>query len=120
MAEIKPSEKLMFEKILGLSSGYVLEFSNSTFHEFIFNLVKINIYDDKYLLYGDSKAKRLRAFWQLESDKNVGLVLKELLECWRTNQSLKNVKVEKSAHQLYENCISIANRLLGITNSKSE
>lgn len=120
MADIKPSEKLMFEKILGLSSGYVLEFSNSTFHEFIFNLVKINIYDDKYLLYGDSKAKRLRAFWQLESDKIVGLVLKELLECWRTNQSLKNVEVENSEHQLYENCISIANRLLGINNLKNE
>ena len=36
------------------------------------------------------------------------------------NQSLKNVEVEKSAHQLYQNCISIANRLLEIKNSKSE
>jgi hypothetical protein len=120
MAEIKPSEKLMFEKILGLNSGYVLEFSNSTFHEFIFNLVRINIYDDRYLLYGDSKAKRLRAFWQLESDKNVGLVLKELLECWRTNQSLKNITVENNEQQIYEQCLNVTNRLLGITSPKNK
>lgn len=114
MAEIKQTEKLMFEKILGLDSGYVLEFSNSTFQEFIFNLVKLDIYENRYALYGDSKAKRLRAFWQLESNEKVGLVLKELVECWRTTKALKGVPIEKNEQQLYEECLKISNKLLGV------
>jgi hypothetical protein len=116
MAQIKQSEKLIFENILGLNSGYVLEFSNSTFQEFIYNLIRIDIYNNKYSLYGDSKAKRLRAFWQLESDKDAGLVLKELLECWKTGKTLKNLPIEKNEQILYEEGIKVIHRLLGIRN----
>jgi len=114
MADIKQSEKLMFESILGMAGGYVLEFSNGTFQEFVFNVCKIDIYQSKYELYGDSKAKRLRAFWQLESNITVGKLLKELLACWETTNLLKNISVEKDK-KLHEACTSVTNRLLGIS-----
>lgn len=120
MADIKQSEKLIFENIFGLNSGYVLEFSNSTFQEFIYNLIQIDIYNSKYSLYGDSKAKRLRAFWQLESNKNVGLVLKELLECWRVAKTLKNLPVERNEQILYDESKKVIDRLLGIRNQNTQ
>ena len=120
MADIKQSEKLMLEKILGMNGGYVLEFSNSTFYDFIYNLTKIDIYQDKYALYGDSKAKRLRALWQFEPDSTVGKILKELLECWRTSNLLKGTVISESEELIFNECIKISNRLLGIKNNSPE
>ena len=59
-----------------MESGYVLDFSNTAFQQFIFDVCNLDIYNPKYAVYGESKAKRLRAFWQIESDKTIG-VLKE-------------------------------------------
>jgi hypothetical protein len=114
MAEIKQSEKLMIEKILGMDSGYVLNFSNPSFQEFIFNLTKIDIYHSKFEIYGDSKAKRLRVFWQLESNQNVGKITKELIECWRTQKLINNNPIENNEELLAKECLKIANRLLGV------
>lgn len=114
MAEIKQSEKLMIEKILGMDSGYVLNFSNPSFQEFIFNLTKIDIYHSKFEIYGDSKAKRLRVFWQLESNQNVGKIIKELIECWRTQKLINNNPIENNEELLAKECLKIANRLLGV------
>ncbi|MFV8345026.1 hypothetical protein [Flavobacterium sp. ZB4P13] len=118
MAEIKQSEKLMIEKILGMDSGYVLSFSNTSFQEIIFNLTKIDIYQSKFEIYGDSKAKRLRAFWQLESNINVGNVIKELIECWKTQKLLNNHQIENNEDLLAKECMKIANRLLGVKNEE--
>jgi hypothetical protein len=116
MAEIKQSEKLMIEKILGMDSGYVLNFSNHSFQEFIFNLTKIDIYQSKFETYGDSKAKRLRVFWQLESNLNVGKIIKELIECWRTQKLINNNPIDDNEDLLAKECLKIANRLLGVKN----
>lgn len=114
MAEIKQSDKIMIEKLLGMESGYVLNFSNPSFQEFIFNLTKLDIYNSKYEIYGDSKAKRLRAFWQLESNDNVGKVIKELLECWKTNKLINNITIEENEMILHKESVKIVNKLLGI------
>jgi hypothetical protein len=114
MAEIKQSEKLMLEKLLGMSGGYVLNFSNDSFHQFILDTTKINIYQNKYAEKGSSKAKLLRAFWQLESDMIVGKVIKELIECWKTEKVLNNNEIEKNEDILAKECLKISNRLLGV------
>ena len=59
--------------------GYVLDFSNRTFEEF-FHDYEIAIYDDKYGIHGNSKANRMRAFWELETDQTVAKVLTGLLD----------------------------------------
>ncbi|MBO1256700.1 hypothetical protein J3L16_13490 [Alteromonas sp. 5E99-2] len=79
MANLSMVDKRLLEDLLGMAGGYVLDFSNNTFAEF-FNQHGIEIYLDKYTTFGDSKAKRLRSFWQIESDTVVANVLKSLFE----------------------------------------
>lgn len=114
MAEIKQSDKIVIEKILGMEGGYVLTFSNQSFQKFIFNLTKIDIYQSKYQIYGNSKAKRLKAFWQFESNNDVGKVIKELLECWKTIKLINNHPIEENEKILYRKCLKVCNQLLGI------
>lgn len=83
MSSLKMLEKGCFEELFGMSTGYVLDFSNRTFAEFFRESVQVNIYDDKYAVNGDSKARRLRAFWEIEGDVVVGKALADLLDYWR-------------------------------------
>lgn len=83
MSSLKMLERDCFERLFGMSSGYVMDFSNRTFSEFLRESVGIDIYSDKYAINGDSKAKRLRAVIEFESDPIVGKVLFDLLEYWR-------------------------------------
>lgn len=87
MSNLTNLEKQIFEKLLNMRSGYVLDFSNNTFHDFIKTSVNIDIFDEKYEKACDelgylsySKANRLRCFWDIESDFIVYKLLKELLE----------------------------------------
>lgn len=82
MSSLKAIEKRVFEDLFGMASGYVLDFSNNTFAEFFRKTANIDIYAPKYDFNGDSKAKRLRAFWETELDALVGKVLSELLAVW--------------------------------------
>ena len=75
MASLKQTDILILEKLFEMGGGYVLNFSNTSFQQFIYNVCKLDIYDSKYAVYGDSKAKRLRMFWQVESDKTVGILI---------------------------------------------
>ncbi|ABK98892.1 hypothetical protein [Pelobacter propionicus] len=68
MSSLKAIEKKVFEDLFGMASGYVLDFSNNTFTEFFRETANIDIYAPKYDFNGDSKAKRLRAFWESEPD----------------------------------------------------
>jgi len=61
MADLSPLEKRQLEDLLGMSGGYVLDFTNRTFADLFKDSVHINIYDAKYATRGDSKANRLRA-----------------------------------------------------------
>ena len=66
MADLNYSDKRIIEKLLGMESGYVLDFSNRIFEEFVYDTVGINIYESKYDFESGSKANRLRAFLKLE------------------------------------------------------
>lgn len=78
MSSLKFHEKPIFEKLFD-RGGYVLNFSDSTFSEF-FREHNVNIDDNKYKFNGQSKMKRLRAFWEIEPDALVGRVFGALLE----------------------------------------
>lgn len=113
MANLTNIDKLKVEKILDMGSGYVLDFSNRTFQEFIFNCTRIDIYSTKYNYGSGSKANRLRAFWHVESDAIVGKLLFDLLEYWKTQRLINNVQIASNEQILYDECIQIANKLLG-------
>ncbi len=114
MAQLKETEKLILEKIFNMQGGYVLDFTNSKLQQFISNTFNIDIYSSRYSIYGDSKAKRLRAFWDIEDNTTVGKLIIELLEVWDTERALKGGTLTGNEKSLKEKALVIANNLLGI------
>ncbi len=101
-------ERQKFEKLFGMSSGYVLNFNDYTFGEFVLETVGINIHDEKYTTEGGSKAKKLRSFWKLESDHTVGKLLLALIDHSAPSDGDQSTKTKALADE----CRQIANRLL--------
>lgn len=83
MSDLTAIEKRKLERALGMGSGYVLNFSNRTFAEFFLDSFGLDIYDAKYDYGSGSKANRMRAFWDQESNYLVGLVLGLLFDEWK-------------------------------------
>jgi hypothetical protein len=79
MSDLANIEKRKLEKLLGMPSGYVLDFSNNTFEQFVQDTVGRNIYDPKYSYNSGSKANRLRKFWIEEPNHLTAKLLRELL-----------------------------------------
>lgn len=80
MSDLTVLEKQKLENVLGMASGYVLDFSDRSFAEFVLKSTGLNIDDATYRVNGDSKAKRLRTFWQNEPNHIVGKLLNALLD----------------------------------------
>lgn len=111
MASLTSIDRRILEDLLEMGEGYVLDFSNATYAEF-FNDFGINIYDQRYQVYGDSKAKLMRGFWKVATDEKVGKVLDSLFRyVTETNSNNSNAKVE-------DKHIAIASRLLNRTKEK--
>lgn len=113
MANLTYTEKEAFEYILDMAGGYVSDFSNRQFADFMFTTNNIQIYSTEYSCYGNSKANRLRAFWDLKSDIIVGKILHELI----TREFLKNKHLNKSKLQICKKAVA---RLLGLETSEME
>jgi hypothetical protein len=47
MADLTAQEKRAFERVFGMGSGYVLNFSNRTFEEFILDTTGRDIYNEE-------------------------------------------------------------------------
>jgi len=111
MSSLTDIEKRYFEKLLGMQSGYILDYTDATFGEF-FNRHRVNIHGQKYQTYGTSKAKKMRAFWEQEPDILVGKVLDEMLDVYEAECSLNNRDTEAA---VLEKSRGIARRLSGIS-----
>jgi hypothetical protein len=66
MANLSFAEKHKLEKLLGMGSGYVLDFSNRTFQEFVFDSVARDIEDPKY-----ARISILEAFNHVRNEKSL-------------------------------------------------
>ncbi len=113
MSSMSNIDKMKFEKLLGMSGGYVLNFSNRSFAEFVKGSIGVNIYDDKYAYESGSKANRLRALWDREPDRQTGKLLSDLIEYWNTQSLLDGNHVTDAQKRLAAECESVACRLLG-------
>ena len=114
MSSLTTAEKRYFENIFGMSTGYVLDFSDSTYGDF-FSKFGIDIHDDKkYLVNGTSKAKKMRAFWEQEEDATVARVLNELVDLYETNCDLGGQDLDAI---VLDKCRNIIDRLFGRTYS---
>src|SRR6266516_1408679 len=104
MSDLCFIERTKLEKLLGMGSGYVLDFSNRTFQEFVAESAGVNIFDKKYDYSSGSKANRLRAFWNDEPNHLVGKVIYDLVEYARQSPS-------NNFDSLLPDCARIAERL---------
>lgn len=103
MATLKAHEKVVFERLFD-RGGYVLNFTDATYSEF-FKEYGIEIDHSKYRINGNSKMKRLRTFWQIESDRTVGTVLEGLLKYAEV--------IEKVDQKDKTEALKVISRLLG-------
>jgi hypothetical protein len=108
MANLKGSEKAKLESFLEMKSGYVCDFTNRTFEEFVREHTGVDIYSQKY---SGSKANRLRAFWKTESTHVVAKLLAEMIEYWKLQKATPLYGYQVFNPSLYEECKKIAARL---------
>ena len=76
----KYNHKLAIEELLEMRTGYVLDFSNSTFERFVFESVGIWIYSDQGYEEYASKANKLRQIMNNESSYVVAKLILDLLD----------------------------------------
>jgi hypothetical protein len=119
MSDLSITDKIKFEKILEMNSGYVSDFSNRTFQSFILEITHNDIYDSKYSISGDSKANRLRTFWNIESNFTVGSLLLALINYWKMNRIANNVEISIQEERLMWECLEIAENLKRKTSIKN-
>ncbi len=62
----------IIDKVFGMESGFVLNFSNRTFANFFHQELGVDIYDDRWVAQGTSKANRLRCYL-LRADRHTAL-----------------------------------------------
>lgn len=96
MSTLTFREKRLLEGILGMETGYVLDFSNRTFAEFFSDVVDRNIYSQKYDYASGSKANRLRRFWEVEDDETVAEVLEELVALAEEEEDASPRRLQKA------------------------
>jgi hypothetical protein len=101
-------EKGKLEKLLNMGSGYVSNFSDSTFGSFFADF-DVDIHCEKYATGGPSKAKKLRQFWKVESDHLVGKTIAALIQHIEDRPSFDGPDEEEK--KLIEDCKAIASRL---------
>lgn len=98
MSDLTNMEKRQFEKLFGMSNGYVLDFSNRTFDEFVIDSTGLSIMEEKYNQASGSKANRLRAFWSIETNHVVAKLLGNLMQCVSLDQATPEIQ------KAYDDC----------------
>ena len=112
MSDLSSIEKLKFEKLFGMNSGYVIDFSNRTFEQFVLEHTGVEIYDEKYNYGSGSKANRLRAFWDKEPNFLVAKFLEQLLNYWASTNKINRLVPESNPKaEYYDACLKILERL---------
>ncbi len=86
-----------------MSGGYVLDFTNSSFADFIEGCLGFDPYDR----YQGSKAKILRQIWEREPGEDVARLNLELLELWLFKRHSANRELTSFEEQMYSDLKSI-------------
>ena len=110
MADLTYIERANIENFLGMRSGYVMDFSDRTFHEFVGEAVSLDINDEKYYYASNSKANRLRQFIKVESNYTFGKLLSAFCEYWLSKVHTGEFDY-RSDENLYKECLRIADKL---------
>ena len=115
MSSLTTTDKQVLEKLLGMQSGWVLNFVDRSFTEFFKDDLGINIRDLKFDYGSNSKANRMRAFWTKSDDRLTSKCIVKLLAYIDTQILVGNLKKEDFPDDLRDRARAIANRLRGGT-----
>ncbi len=110
MADLTYIERANIEKFLGMKTGYVMDFSDRTFQEFVGEAVGLDIDNEKYHYASNSKANRLRQFIKVESNYTVGKLLSAFCDYWLSKVHTGEIDY-RDDENLYKECVKIAERL---------
>jgi hypothetical protein len=110
MADLTYIERANIEKFLGMKSGYVLDFSDRTFQEFVGEAVGLDINDEKYHYSTNSKANRLRQFIKVESNYTFGKLFSAFCDYWISKVHTGEID-PRDDENLYNECVKIVERL---------
>ncbi len=113
MANLGPRERRILEHFLQMGSGYVLDFSDRTYADFFRDEIGIEIYQDKYMEFGSSKAKLMRGFWKVEDTKIIGKLVKKMIQYQKDTLIFKGEALSENDKLEISECNKIANQLLG-------
>jgi hypothetical protein len=105
MSDLTNTEKRKLEKLLDMSGGYVLNFSNRTLDDFVMDSIGRSIYDTRYSYGSGSKANQMRGFWKVEANHIVGKLMADLLDY------AVEIGLVIKGTQWYEECRQIVERL---------
>lgn len=104
MPDLDNATKLKLETLLGMRSGFVLDFSDATFADF----VRTSLGFDPYEKYPSdlSKARRLRQIWQEEPSASCNKLNLDLLEHWRVSKLLAGETPTAAEERLHEELVA--------------
>jgi hypothetical protein len=77
---ISPADMDVIERVLNMKGGYVLDFSNRTFDDFIAHEVGLDATAPRFTVDGESKARRLRRIIPSLSAQNQAKLLRAFME----------------------------------------
>jgi len=104
LANLDFIEKDLIDSLLN-NSGYVLDFTDRTYQEFIYEKIQIDVFAKYPNL---SKGKKLREILKDFDDVTVGKLLLELLRYMQAKDMVNNENSNK-----FKKCAEIGNRLIG-------
>jgi uncharacterized protein (TIGR02391 family) len=108
MSNLSPADRDYLENALRLETGWIVRFTDESFSN-LFSSFGIDINDEKYKKYGESKAKRMRAFWDIEDNQTVGRIILELAAFFRNAELRQSLNIKFS-----EQIEKIGNKLLNM------
>lgn len=111
MSNLKSVDRIKLEKIFEMGSGYVCNFSDRTFGDFVLENTGVDVYTDKYAQGGTSKANRLRTFWKLESNHLAAKLIKGMLEYWKAQKLISGDELQPPEHNLHNECLKVVTKL---------
>ena len=114
-AMIKAIDFQIIDRVFDMEGGYVLDFSNKTFAEFFLEELGVDIYDPRWAVEGESKAKRLR-YYLRRADRQTALDTLNALWEYRETSSVttEHPVLDDALHDAY---FRIVGRLGGSSSS---
>ena len=80
MSDLTFSEKQKLERLFDMGGGYVLNFKNPSFRDFIHDHARLDIDEPRFSKRGPSKANRLRELWSIEPNDIVATTISAMIE----------------------------------------